>query len=147
MENYPCYCYLSGALTSPQPKHWPYIINLSLSWYDWNTVEKDVKSQVIHPSQALNTFYLHVVFKKWEASVEKVEHWPADLVKLGLSPAGAGSLLNVNRVPLHTAFDFHPPVVLIWPTYCWKGRKITSHPSILNQWLDFYQTCMDKSVG
>ena len=28
----------------------PFIINLSSSWYDWNTVKKDVKSQVIHPS-------------------------------------------------------------------------------------------------
>ena len=26
-----------------------FIINLPSSWYDWNTVEKDVKSQVIHP--------------------------------------------------------------------------------------------------
>ena len=27
-----------------------FIINLPSSWNDWNTVEKDVKSQVIHPS-------------------------------------------------------------------------------------------------
>ena len=32
------------------PLHTAFIINLSSSWYDWNTVEKDVKSQVIHPS-------------------------------------------------------------------------------------------------
>ena len=28
----------------------PFIINLLLSWYNWNTVEEDVKSQPIHPS-------------------------------------------------------------------------------------------------
>ena len=30
----------------------PFIINLSLSWYDWNTVEKDIKSQIICPSSS-----------------------------------------------------------------------------------------------
>ena len=33
-------------------------------------------------------------------------------------------------VPLHTAFHYHPNVVLIWLKYCWKGRKIASHPPI-----------------
>ena len=32
------------------PLHTAFIINLLSSWYDWNTIEKDVKSQVIHPS-------------------------------------------------------------------------------------------------
>ena len=36
----------------------------------------------------------------------------------------------VNKVPLHTAFHYQPPIVLIWLKYCWKGRKISCHPSI-----------------
>ena len=36
----------------------------------------------------------------------------------------------VNGVPLHTAFNYHLPIVLIWLKYCWKGGKIASHPSI-----------------
>ena len=45
----------------------PFIINLTSSWYDWNTVEKGVKSQVIHPSildqrskNDLNLLYLQI---------------------------------------------------------------------------------------
>ena len=32
------------------PLHKPFIITLKLSWKNWNTVEKDVKMQVIHAS-------------------------------------------------------------------------------------------------
>ena len=31
-----------------------FIINLPSSWYDWNTVKKVVKSQVIHPSTVVS---------------------------------------------------------------------------------------------
>ena len=37
----------------------------------------------------------------------------------------------INGVPLHKAFCYHQFIVLIWLKYCWKGRKITSHPSSL----------------
>ena len=42
---------------------------------------------------------------------------------------------TVNGVPLHTAFHYHPNIVLIWLKYCWKGRKIASHPSIHTSFL------------
>ena len=28
----------------------------------------------------------------------------------------------VNEAPLHIAFNYYPPNVLIWLKYCWKGR-------------------------
>ena len=36
---------------------WPFMIIRPLSWYDWNTIEKDVKSQVICPSIHLWTYF------------------------------------------------------------------------------------------
>ena len=38
----------------------PFIITHPSSWYDWNTVEKDVKSQVIHPSILISQIF------RWE---------------------------------------------------------------------------------
>ena len=35
----------------------------------------------------------------------------------------------VNGAPLHTAFHYQHPIVLIWLKYCWKRRKIASNPS------------------
>ena len=37
----------------------PFIIICPSSWYDWNTVEKDVKSQIIHPSILLLLWKLY----------------------------------------------------------------------------------------
>ena len=65
---------------------------------------------------------------------------PGSSVDLALAywSSGPSSILTrgeifstVNGVPLHTAFHYHPNIVLIWLKYCWKGRKIAaSHPSI-----------------
>ena len=45
------------------------------------------------------------------------------------APVAEGEIFStVKRVPLHTAFHYHPPIVLIWLKYCWKGRKITTRP-------------------
>ena len=60
-----------------------------------------------------------------------VAHWvkcsPTDLVVPSSSPAQDEIFSTVNRVPLHTAFHYHPPIVLIWLKYCWKERKIANH--------------------
>ena len=36
----------------------------------------------------------------------------------------------INGIPLHTAFHYHLPIVLICLKYCCKGHKITCHLSI-----------------
>ena len=75
------------------------------------------------------------------------------------------NLLNVNGV-LHTVFHYHPPIVLIWLKYCWKGRKIgiihpSIHPSVIsyllhvhpvrNQtkgtWVNVFATCIFKDTA
>ena len=42
-----------------------------------------------------------------------VKFWPADLVAPGLSPARCEIFSTVNEVPLHTAFHYHLPIILI----------------------------------
>ena len=37
---------------------------------------------------------------------------------------------TVNGAPLHKAFHYQPPIVLIYLRYRCKGRKIANHPSI-----------------
>ena len=69
-----------------------------------------------------------------------VKRWPADLDVSGLS-LEAGIFSIVNGVPLHTAFHYHPPNVLIWMKYCLNGRKIASHPSILAAYLCLHVLC------
>ena len=62
-----------------------------------------------------------------------VKRWPTDLAVLSLIPARGKIFSTVNEIPLHTAFHYHPPIVLIWLEYCWKGRKdrkSSIHPSI-----------------
>ena len=45
------------------------------------------------------------------------------------APVAEGEIFStVKRVLLNTAFHYHPPIVLIWLKYCWKGRKITTRP-------------------
>ena len=61
-----------------------------------------------------------------------VKRWPTDLAVPSSIPARGEIFSTVNGVPLHTAFHYHLPIVLIWLKYCWKGRKIASHPSIYN---------------
>ena len=55
--------------------------------------------------------------------------WPTVLAILSSSPARGEMFSTINGVPLHTAFHYNPPTVPIWLIYCWKGRKIASHPS------------------
>ena len=62
--------------------------------------------------------------------VQWVKRWPANLAVPRSSPAWGRIFSTINRVPLHTAFHYHLPIVLIWLKYCLKGRKIASHPSI-----------------
>ena len=59
-----------------------------------------------------------------------VKRWPTDLAVPSSIPARGEIFSTVDGVPLHTAFHYHPSIVLIWLKYCWKGRKITNHPSI-----------------
>ena len=56
--------------------------------------------------------------------------WPTDLAIPSSSPARGEIFSTVNEVSVHIAFHYHPRIVLIWLKYCWKGRKIASHPSI-----------------
>ena len=37
---------------------------------------------------------------------------------------------NLNGASLHSAFHVHLSIVLIWLTYCWKGRKTATNPWI-----------------
>ena len=80
----------------------------------------------------ISTFLLFSFFHltKGAPADQWVKRWPSNLAVAGSSPAGGGVLSIVNGVPLHTAFHCHPDIVLIWLKYCWKGRKIASHPSI-----------------
>ena len=71
-----------------------------------------------------------------------VKWWPTDLEVPGSSPTRGEIFLTINGVPLHTAFHYHPPIVLLWLKYCWKGLKVASHPSIFS---NFLQLC--KSVS
>ena len=40
------------------------------------------------------------------------------------------TLLNRNRGSIAHTFQYHPHIVPIYLKYCWKGRKISSRPSI-----------------
>ena len=72
-----------------------------------------------------------------------VKCWPTDLAKwIRYLPAGAEIFSIINGAPLHTAFYYQPPIVLIWLKQCWKGHKIASHLSVhlnfrllVNNWL------------
>ena len=55
-----------------------------------------------------------------------VMRWLTDLAVKCLSLARGKIFSTVNRVPLHTAFHYHPPIVLISLKYC----KIATHPTI-----------------
>ena len=59
-----------------------------------------------------------------------VKRWPADLAVPSSSPARGEIFSTVNGVPLHTTCHYQSLIVLIWLKYCWKGRKVASHPSI-----------------
>ena len=79
--------------------------------------------------KSLGVFIPNTLVAQW------VKRWPFDLAVPSSSPARGEIFLTVNGVPSHTAFHYHPPIVLI---YCWKGIKIASQPSIHL----FYITCI-----
>ena len=82
----------------------------------------DSSGLLIYPSWVLDTLGAPVA--QW------VKRWPTDLAVPGSILARGEIFPTVNGVSLHTAFHYHPPIVLIWLKHCWKGRKIASHPSI-----------------
>ena len=41
---------------------------------------------------------------------------------------------NINRVPLNTAFHYHPPNILHWLKYCWKESKTHYYPPSCYDW-------------
>ena len=60
-----------------------------------------------------------------------VKGWPIDQAVPSSSPALGKIFSTINGVPLHTAYCYHMPNLLIWLKYCWKGCKISNHPSIV----------------
>ena len=60
-----------------------------------------------------------------------LKRWPNDLAVPGSSLPPGELFSNVNWIPLHIAFHYHPPIVLIWLKYHRKGRKIASHPAFI----------------
>ena len=73
-----------------------------------------------------------------------VKRWPTDLAVPSSIPARGKIFSTVNGVPLHTAFHYHPSIVLIWLQYSWKGRKITNHPSILVVYAHGHRLCSNR---
>ena len=61
-----------------------------------------------------------------------VKRRPTDLVVPSSIPTRGKIFSTINWVPLHTAFYYHPCIVLIWLKYCWKGYKIVSYPSSIH---------------
>ena len=55
-----------------------------------------------------------------------VKREPTDLAVPSSSFARGEIFLAVKGVKWHTIFHYHPPIVLIWMEYYWKGRKIGS---------------------
>lgn len=58
---------------------------------------------------------------------QQVIHWLANLEVAVLILNWGGILCN--GVSLPTAFDYHPPITLIWSKYCWKRYTIAYSPS------------------
>ena len=55
----------------------------------------------------------------WGAPVAQwVKPWPTDLADPSLILTRGEIFSTVNGVPLHTAFHYHPNIVLIWLKYC-----------------------------
>ena len=45
-----------------------------------------------------------------------IKRWPTGLAVPSSKPARGEIFSTVDKVPLHTAFHYHPPIVLIWHT-------------------------------
>ena len=82
----------------------------------------------------------------WDSLSPSPPHWGLLLKGRICSLGGGGKFFpyrvttfsTVIRVPLHTAFHYHLPIILIWLKYFWKGRKITSHHHPDLDFLDFW---------
>ena len=79
-----------------------------------------------------------ILSKKGVPVAQWVKCWPIDLVVPSSIPARGEIFSTVNGVPLHTAFHYHPSIVLIRLQYCWKGRKITNHPSSIHPFQKYF---------
>ena len=55
--------------------------------------------------------------------VQWVMQWPSDLVVIAQFFPEAEMFLTIKEVPLHTAFYYHPPIVLTWLKSGRNGRK------------------------
>ena len=68
----------------------------------------------------------------WGAPVDHcVKRWPIGLAVLSSIPARGEIFLTVNGVPLHTAFHYQSPIVLIWQNTVKKDVKSQiTHPSL-----------------
>ena len=47
-----------------------------------------------------------------------LKRWPTDLAVPSSSPTQGEIFSTINRVPLHTPFHYHPPIVMIGLKYC-----------------------------
>ena len=74
----------------------------------------------------LETFYISI---EGVPVAQWVEPWPTDIAVPVWALPEAEIFSVIKDVTLHTAFHYHLPIMLIWLKYCWKGCKITSHPS------------------
>ena len=63
----------------------------------------------------VNAFLQSISLAKWRAPVAQwVKGWPTDLAVQGSSPAQGRIFSFVNRVLLHTAFQYHLLTIPIW---------------------------------
>ena len=59
-----------------------------------------------------------------------VKRWPDELAVPGPIPLEAELSSIVKGIVLHTAFLYHPPIVLICQKYLRKGQIIASNSSV-----------------
>ena len=70
------------------------------------------KIAVMETSLGFSLMLMYFSWPKGAPVVQWVKRWPTDLVVPGLRPARGEIFSTLNRVPLHTAFHYHPPIVL-----------------------------------
>ena len=115
-----------------------FIINLPSSWYDWNTVEKDVKSQVIQPS--IGSFFhksgrfprLSVYLPRRRSVISQdgvaLPNW-ASLVRNEFAPRRANSFLyKWSPVLVRITSSESVAIQLVYQYYIWYYKKNTYIP-------------------
>ena len=88
----------------------PFIIMRPSSWYDWNTVEKDVKSQVIHLHSVLNMGQIQMLMISEPKSLTITYLQTAHCVRL----IGNGALLTLYGIwqDVQFCWGLHSSVLL-----------------------------------